>query len=51
MGMRAIVVGGGIAGLASAIGLREHGWDVEVLTSFKKRCGILPPAGLVEIDG
>src|SRR6187399_2960822 len=31
MGMRAIVVGGGIAGLASAIGLREHGWDVEVL--------------------
>ncbi len=29
--MRAIVVGGGIAGLASAIGLRERGWDVEVL--------------------
>ena len=31
MGMKAIVVGGGIAGLASAIGLRERGWDVEVL--------------------
>ena len=31
MGKKAIVVGGGIAGLASAIGLREHGWDVEVL--------------------
>ena len=29
--MRAIVVGGGIAGLASAIGLRDQGWDVEVL--------------------
>ena len=31
MAMKAIVVGGGIAGLASAIGLRERGWDVEVL--------------------
>jgi len=31
MGKKAIVVGGGIAGLASAIGLHERGWDVEVL--------------------
>jgi 2-polyprenyl-6-methoxyphenol hydroxylase-like FAD-dependent oxidoreductase len=31
MGTRAIVVGGGIAGLASAIALRDRGWDVEVL--------------------
>jgi len=31
MGMKAIVVGGGISGLASAIGLRERGWDMEVL--------------------
>jgi 2-polyprenyl-6-methoxyphenol hydroxylase-like FAD-dependent oxidoreductase len=31
MGMSAIVVGGGIAGLASAIALRERGWDVAVL--------------------
>ena len=31
MSNKAIVVGGGIAGLASAIGLRERGWDVEVL--------------------
>ena len=31
MGNKAIVVGGGIAGLASAIGLRGRGWDVEVL--------------------
>jgi 2-polyprenyl-6-methoxyphenol hydroxylase-like FAD-dependent oxidoreductase len=31
MARKAVVVGGGIAGLASAIGLRERGWDVEVL--------------------
>jgi 2-polyprenyl-6-methoxyphenol hydroxylase-like FAD-dependent oxidoreductase len=31
MGKKAVVVGGGIAGLASAIGLRERGWDVAVL--------------------
>jgi len=31
MAKKAIVVGGGIGGLASAIGLRERGWDVEVL--------------------
>ena len=31
MDMKAVVVGGGIAGLASAIGLRKQGWDVEVL--------------------
>jgi len=29
--MRAIVVGGGVGGLASAIGLLRAGWDVEVL--------------------
>jgi 2-polyprenyl-6-methoxyphenol hydroxylase-like FAD-dependent oxidoreductase len=29
--MKAVVVGGGIAGLASAIALRQRGWDVEVL--------------------
>ena len=27
--MRAIVVGGGIAGLASAVALARHGWQVE----------------------
>lgn len=27
----AIIAGGGIAGLATAIALRQHGWDVEVL--------------------
>jgi 2-polyprenyl-6-methoxyphenol hydroxylase-like FAD-dependent oxidoreductase len=31
MGQKAIVVGGGIAGIASAIALRRRGWDVEVL--------------------
>ncbi len=31
MDKKAIVVGGGIAGLASAIALRERNWDVEVL--------------------
>ena len=31
MGRNAIVVGGGIAGLASAIALRGRGWDVQVL--------------------
>ena len=31
MDKKAIVVGGGIAGLASAIALRERGWDVQVL--------------------
>jgi 2-polyprenyl-6-methoxyphenol hydroxylase-like FAD-dependent oxidoreductase len=31
MGRKAVVVGRGIAGLASAIGLRGRGWDVEVL--------------------
>ena len=29
--MRAVVVGGGIAGLACAVSLRKMGWDVEVL--------------------
>jgi 2-polyprenyl-6-methoxyphenol hydroxylase-like FAD-dependent oxidoreductase len=29
--MRAVVVGGGIAGLASAIAIRQQGWQVEVL--------------------
>jgi 2-polyprenyl-6-methoxyphenol hydroxylase-like FAD-dependent oxidoreductase len=31
MSEKAIVVGGGIAGLASAIALRQRGWDVDVL--------------------
>ncbi len=31
MDKKAIVVGGGIAGLASAIALRQRGWEVEVL--------------------
>ena len=50
MGKKAIVVGGGIAGLASAIGLRERGWDVEVLEQAPalrrsvpgSRCGRMP---------
>lgn len=29
--MRALVVGAGIAGMATAIGLRENGWDVRVI--------------------
>ena len=29
--MKAVIVGGGIAGLSSAIALHRHGWDVEVL--------------------
>src|SRR5262249_58105158 len=29
--MRAIIIGGGIAGLASALALTRHGWQVEVL--------------------
>lgn len=29
--MRAIVVGGGIGGLAAAVALRRHGWQVEIL--------------------
>ena len=29
----------------------ERGWEIEVATSFKKRRGIVAPAGLVEIDG
>lgn len=29
--MRAIVIGGGIAGLASALALTRRGWHVEVL--------------------
>lgn len=29
--MRAVIIGGGIAGLASALALTRHGWQVEVL--------------------
>ena len=29
--VKAVIVGGGIAGLSSAIALHRHGWDVEVL--------------------
>jgi hypothetical protein len=29
----------------------ERGREIEVATSFKKRRGIVAPAGLVEIDG
>lgn len=41
---RALVVGGGIGGLAAAIAVRGAGWDVDVL----ERCGIgaAPGAGL-----
>lgn len=31
MGSTAVVVGGGIGGLAAAIGLHRLGWDVTVL--------------------
>ncbi|MER6926188.1 FAD-dependent oxidoreductase, partial [Streptomyces spiralis] len=31
MGDGAVVVGGGIGGLAAAIGLRQAGWEVTVL--------------------
>ena len=41
---RALVVGGGIGGLAAAIAVRGAGWDVDVL----ERCGFgaAPGAGL-----
>ncbi len=29
--MKAFIVGGGIAGLASALALTQRGWEVEVL--------------------
>jgi 2-polyprenyl-6-methoxyphenol hydroxylase-like FAD-dependent oxidoreductase len=41
MGGTAVVVGGGIGGLAAAIGLRRAGWDVGVL----ERAGTLADAG------
>ncbi|MGQ5636078.1 MULTISPECIES: FAD-dependent monooxygenase [unclassified Streptomyces] len=41
MGGTAVVVGGGIGGLAAAIGLRRAGWDVRVL----ERAGTLADAG------
>ncbi|MGW5667740.1 FAD-dependent monooxygenase, partial [Micromonospora sp. NPDC003776] len=41
MGMRAVVVGGGIGGLAAAIGLRAAGWDVTV----RERAAALPERG------
>ena len=28
----------------------ERGWEIEVATGFKKRCSILAPADLIEID-
>ncbi|MFF8833124.1 FAD-dependent monooxygenase [Streptomyces sp. NPDC015131] len=41
MGSTAVVVGGGIGGLAAAIGLRRIGWDVTVL----ERAAVLDDAG------
>lgn len=41
MGSTAVVVGGGIGGLAAAIGLRRIGWDVTVV----ERAGVLDDAG------
>ncbi|MEW2160317.1 FAD-dependent monooxygenase [Streptomyces sp. NPDC007189] len=41
MGGTAVVVGGGVGGLAAAIGLRRIGWDVRVL----ERAGTLADAG------
>ncbi|MER6734214.1 FAD-dependent monooxygenase [Streptomyces puniciscabiei] len=41
MGGTAVVVGGGIGGLAAAIGLRRIGWDVRVV----ERAGTLDDAG------
>ncbi|GAA3090903.1 hypothetical protein GCM10017562_72400 [Streptomyces roseofulvus] len=41
MGNRAVVVGGGIGGLAAAIGLRRIGWDVTVV----ERAPVLDDAG------
>ncbi|MCN9243681.1 FAD-dependent monooxygenase [Streptomyces sp. RY43-2] len=41
MGNRAVVVGGGIGGLATAIGLRRIGWEVTVL----ERAQLLDDAG------
>ena len=29
--MKAVIIGGGIAGLASALALTQHGWKVEVI--------------------
>ncbi|RBJ02600.1 2-polyprenyl-6-methoxyphenol hydroxylase, partial [Micromonospora provocatoris] len=41
MGGRAVVVGGGIGGLAAGVGLRAAGWDVTVL----ERSAALPETG------
>ncbi|WP_298462552.1 FAD-dependent monooxygenase [uncultured Cellulomonas sp.] len=40
-GRRAVVVGAGIGGLAAALGLHQHGWDVQVL----ERAPALTPVG------
>lgn len=41
MANSAIIVGGGIGGLAAALHLRGHGWDVEI----RERADALPPTG------
>ncbi|WP_410624678.1 FAD-dependent monooxygenase [Amycolatopsis sp. cmx-8-4] len=38
--MRAVVVGGGIGGLAAAVGLRRVGWDVTVLEKAPEITGV-----------
>lgn len=53
--MQAVVVGGGIGGLAAAIGLRQAGWDVEVLERADELTEVgagisLWPNGLAALD-
>jgi len=45
---KVLVVGGGIAGLASAIRLQHNGYDVEVYEKKPSSGGLM---GLIEVDG
>lgn len=58
--MRALIIGGGIGGLATAIALRRTGWEVAIYERAPEllevgaglilwqRGGLAPPAGLAQ---